>query len=337
MEINKGISNTQKGIEREINLKNNEIYDLKLINLNLENKYNSFRREEEENNSIIIKQNQRINELRELNSNLSYKNNTLTTKINEIPNKNYDGKDDKNLINNLKDDNMILTLDLENIRNQEIVLQNILQNNREENDKLNNDLNQMTQNLNLLNINDIRDRDINKYELKEKENKINELNYQKDKLIIEIKKQEQSLALIERDLREQKIEISNINDDYEDQCEYYVNEIEKLKLNISQLENDLKRINDYNKKKNINETLEYNDNLGELETLIFVDNNNLMEQIDIKQELNINLAKASLEEKRLIRDFENLKKGNYQQIQNDRLKDKNEDRERIINDLNQKK
>ena len=62
-----------------------------------------------------------------------------------------------------------------------------------------------------------------------------------------------------------------------------------------------------------------------------------MEQIDIKQELNINLAKASLEEKRLIRDFENLKKGNYQQIQNDRLKDKNEDRERIINDLNQKK
>lgn len=337
MEINKGISNTQKGIEREINLKNNEIYDLKLINLNLENKYNSFRREEEENNSIIIKQNQRINELRELNSNLSYKNNTLTTKINEIPNKNYDGKDDKNLINNLKDDNMILTLDLENIRNQEIVLQNILQNNREENDKLNNDLNQMTQNLNLLNINDIRDRDINKYELKEKENKINELNYQKDKLIIDIKKQEQSLALIERDLREQKIEISNINDDYEDQCEYYVNEIEKLKLNISQLENDLKRINDYNKKKNINETLEYNDNLGELETLIFVDNNNLMEQIDIKQELNINLAKASLEEKRLIRDFENLKKGNYQQIQNDRLKDKNEDRERIINDLNQKK
>ena len=337
MEINKGISNTQKGIEREINLKNNEIYDLKLINLNLENKYNSFRREEKENNSIIIKQNQRINELRELNSNLSYKNNTLTTKINEIPNKNYDGKDDKNLINNLKDDNMILTLDLENIRNQEIVLQNILQNNREENDKLNNDLNQMTQNLNLLNINDIRDRDINKYELKEKENKINELNYQKDKLIIEIKKQEQSLALIERDLREQKIEISNINDDYEDQCEYYVNEIEKLKLNISQLENDLKRINDYNKKKNINETLEYNDNLGELETLIFVDNNNLMEQIDIKQELNINLAKASLEEKRLIRDFENLKKGNYQQIQNDRLKDKNEDRERIINDLNQKK
>lgn len=132
MEINKGISNTQKGIEREINLKNNEIYDLKLINLNLENKYNSFRREEEENNSIIIKQNQRINELRELNSNLSYKNNTLTTKINEIPNKNYDGKDDKNLINNLKDDNMILTLDLENIRNQEIVLQNILQNNRRE-------------------------------------------------------------------------------------------------------------------------------------------------------------------------------------------------------------
>ena len=337
MEIDKGISNTQKGIEREINLKNNEIYDLKLINLNLENKYNSFRREEEENNSIIIKQNQRINELRELNSNLSYKNNTLTTKINEIPNKNYDGKDDKNLINNLKDDNMILTLDLENIRNQEIVLQNILQNNREENDKLNNDLNQMTQNLNLLNINDIRDRDINKYELKEKENNINELNYQKDKLIIDIKKQEQSLALIERDLREQKIEISNINDDYEDQCEYYVNEIEKLKLNISQLENDLKRINDYNKKKNINETLEYNDNLGELETLIFVDNNNLMEQIDIKQELNINLAKASLEEKRLIRDFENLKKGNYQQIQNDRLKDKNEDRERIINDLNQKK
>ena len=337
MEINKEISNTPKEIEKEINLKNNEIYDLKLINLNLENKYNSFRREEEENNSIIIKQNQRINELRELNSNLSYKNNTLTTKINEIPNKNYDGKDDKNLINNLKDDNMILTLDLENIRNQEIVLQNILQNNREENDKLNNDLNQMTQNLNLLNINDIRDRDINKYELKEKENKINELNYQKDKLIIEIKKQEQRLALIERDLREQKIEISNINDDYEDQCEYYVNEIEKLKLNISQLENDLKRINDYNKKKNINETLEYNDNLGELETLIFVDNNNLMEQIDIKQELNINLAKASLEEKRLIRDFENLKKGNYQQIQNDRLKDKNEDRERIINDLNQKK
>ena len=337
MEINKEISNNLKEIEKEINLKNNEIYGLKLINLNLENKYNSLIREEEENHSIIKKQNERINELRELNSNLSYKNNTLSTKIKEIPNKNYDGKDDKNLINDLKDDNMMLTLELENFKNQENVLQNILQNNINENEKLNNDLNQMSHSLNSLNINNKRDKDINKYELKEKENKINELNEQKDKLIIEIKKKEQSLALIERDLREQKIEFSNINEDYEDQCEYYVNEIEKLKLNISKLENDLKKNYDYNKNKNINEVLEFNDNLGELETIIFVDNNNLIDQIDIKQELNINLAKATLEEKRLIRDFENLKKGNLQQIENDRLKDKNEDRERIINDLNQEK
>ena len=325
MEINKEISNTPKEIEKEINVKNNEIYDLKLINLNLENKYNSLIREEEENKSIIKKQNERINELRELNSNLSYKNNTLITKIKEIPNKNYDGKDDKFLISDLENDNMMFTLEL----------QNILQNNINENEKLNNDLNQMSQSLNLLKVNDKRDKDINKYELKEKENKINELNEQKDKLIIEIKKKEQSLALIERDLREQKIEISNINEEYEDQCEYYVNEIEKLKLNISKLENDLKNKKDYNKNKETNEILEFNDNLGELETIIFVDNNNLNEQIDIKQELNINLAKATLEEKRLIRDFENLKKGNFQQIQNDRLKDKNEDRERIINELNQ--
>ena len=331
MEINKEISNTPKEIEKEINVKNNEIYDLKLINLNLENKYNSLIREEEENKSIIKKQNERINELRELNSNLSYKNNTLITKIKEIPNKNYDGKDDKFLISDLENDNMMFTLELENFKNQE----NILQNNINENEKLNNDLNQMSQSLNLLKVNDKRDKDINKYELKEKENKINELNEQKDKLIIEIKKKEQSLALIERDLREQKIEISNINEEYEDQCEYYVNEIEKLKLNISKLENDLKNKKDYNKNKETNEILEFNDNLGELETIIFVDNNNLNEQIDIKQELNINLAKATLEEKRLIRDFENLKKGNFQQIQNDRLKDKNEDRERIINELNQ--
>ena len=337
MEINKEISNTPKEIEKEINLKNNEIYDLKLINLNLENKYNSLIREEEENNSIIKKQNERINELRELNSNLSYKNNTLSTKIKEIPNKNYDGKDDKFLISDLENDNMMFTLELENFKNQENILQNILQNNINENEKLNNDLNQMSHSLNSLNINNKRDKDINKYELKEKENKINELNEQKDKLIIEIKKKEQSLALIERDLREQKIEISNINEEYEDQCEYYVNEIEKLKLNISKLENDLKKNYDYNKNKNINEVLEFNDNLGELETIIFVDNNNLIDQIDIKQELNINLAKATLEEKRLIRDFENLKKGNLQQIENDRLKDKNEDRERIINDLNQEK
>ena len=337
MEINKEISNTPKEIEKEINVKNNEIYDLKLINLNLENKYNSLIREEEENKSIIKKQNERINELRELNSNLSYKNNTLITKIKEIPNKNYDGKDDKFLISDLENDNMMFTLELENFKNQENVLQNILQNNINENEKLNNDLNQMSQSLNLLKVNDKRDKDINKYELKEKENKINELNEQKDKLIIEIKKKEQSLALIERDLREQKIEFSNINEDYEDQCEYYVNEIEKLKLNISKLENDLKKNYDYNKNKNINEVLEFNDNLGELETIIFVDNNNLIDQIDIKQELNINLAKATLEEKRLIRDFENLKKGNLQQIENDRLKDKNEDRERIINDLNQEK
>ncbi len=335
MEINKEISNTPKEIEKEINVKNNEIYDLKLINLNLENKYNSLIREEEENKSIIKKQNERINELRELNSNLSYKNNTLITKIKEIPNKNYDGKDDKFLISDLENDNMMFTLELENFKNQENILQNILQNNINENEKLNNDLNQMSQSLNLLKVNDKRDKDINKYELKEKENKINELNEQKDKLIIEIKKKEQSLALIERDLREQKIEISNINEEYEDQCEYYVNEIEKLKLNISKLENDLKNKKDYNKNKETNEILEFNDNLGELETIIFVDNNNLNEQIDIKQELNINLAKATLEEKRLIRDFENLKKGNFQQIQNDRLKDKNEDRERIINELNQ--
>jgi hypothetical protein len=337
LEINKEISNTPKEIEKEINVKNNEIYDLKLINLNLENKYNSLIREEEESKSIIKKQNERINELRELNSNLSYKNNTLITKIKEIPNKNYDGKDDKFLISDLENDNMMFTLELENFKNQENILQNILQNNINENEKLNNDLNQMSQSLNLLKVNDKRDKDINKYELKEKENKINELNEQKDKLIIEIKKKEQSLALIERDLREQKIEISNINEEYEDQCEYYVNEIEKLKLNISKLENDLKNKKDYNKNKETNEILEFNDNLGELETIIFVDNNNLNEQIDIKQELNINLAKATLEEKRLIRDFENLKKGNFQQIQNDRLKDKNEDRKRIINELNQNK
>ena len=188
MEINKEISNTPKEIEKEINVKNNEIYDLKLINLNLENKYNSLIREEEENKSIIKKQNERINELRELNSNLSYKNNTLITKIKEIPNKNYDGKDDKFLISDLENDNMMFTLELENFKNQENILQNILQNNINENEKLNNDLNQMSQSLNLLKVNDKRDKDINKYELKEKENKINELNEQKDKLIIEIKK-----------------------------------------------------------------------------------------------------------------------------------------------------
>ena len=66
-----------------------------------------------------------------------------------------------------------------------------------------------------------------------------------------------------------------------------------------------------------------------METELFVDNNRIKEQKEIKFELNTNYEFINLEEKRLKRDIENIKKDNFKQIENDRIEDEKEDRKNL--------
>ncbi len=117
-----------------------------------------------------------------------------------------------------------------------------------------------------------------------------------------------------------------MNDDYEDQSEFYKNKIIILQNNFEDLEKKI------NKNKNINnkEIYELKEVLGELETKQFVDNNRIKEQKEIKFELYRNYEYTNLEEKRLKRDFENMKKGNFKQIEIDRIEDEKEDRKNFM-------
>ena len=66
-----------------------------------------------------------------------------------------------------------------------------------------------------------------------------------------------------------------------------------------------------------------------METKQFVDNNRIKEQKEIKFELFRNYEYTNLEEKRLKRDIENIKKDNFKQIENDRIEDEKEDRKNL--------
>jgi hypothetical protein len=77
------------------------------------------------------------------------------------------------------------------------------------------------------------------------------------------------------------------------------------------------------------EIYELKEILGELETKQFVNNNRIKNQKEIKFELYSNYECSNLEEKRLKRDIENIKKDNFKQIENDRIEDEKEDRKNL--------
>ena len=75
---------------------------------------------DEENKIITMEsQNESINVLSEKNSKISFDNDTMNNKINQIEIANYDGKEDKILINKLINENMMLQLDLQNSKSEE--------------------------------------------------------------------------------------------------------------------------------------------------------------------------------------------------------------------------
>ena len=292
-------------------------------------KYNKMKNDEENKIITMESQNESINVLSEKNSKISFDNDTMNNKINQIEIANYDGKEDKILINKLINENMMLQLDLQNSKSEEQFFKEIINSNNEGIEKLKAEYTRVKTILKELNERPKEEEEIDEIELKEKEDIISQFQIEKTKLTIEIKKKEEILVNIERDIRQQKTEISNINEEFEDQVDFYKEQIDLLKMNIKQLENDLKKMEYIDSE----EIKILKDKLGELETKKFVEEEGINDQKEIKNEININKERLDLEIKRLKRDIEHIENENYEQIEKDRINDGEEDRKKILKDL----
>ena len=329
MEPKGGKEYNQKELESELELREKQIEELKTELSILKIKYNKMKNDEENKIITMESQNESINVLSEKNSKISFDNDTMNNKINQIEIANYDGKEDKILINKLINENMMLQLDLQNSKSEEQFFKEIINSNNEGIEKLKAEYTRVKTILKELNERPKEEEEIDEIELKEKEDIISQFQIEKTKLTIEIKKKEEILLNIERDIRQQKTEISNINDEFEDQVDFYKEQIDLLKMNIKQLENDLKKMEYIDSE----EIKILKDKLGELETKKFVEEEGINDQKEIKNEININKERLDLEIKRLKRDIENIENENYEQIEKDRINDGEEDRKKILKDL----
>ena len=329
MEPKGGKEYNQKELESELELREKQIEELKTELSILKIKYNKMKNDEENKIITMESQNESINVLSEKNSKISFDNDTMNNKINQIEIANYDGKEDKILINKLINENMMLQLDLQNSKSEEQFFKEIINSNNEGIEKLKAEYTRVKTILKELNERPKEEEEIDEIELKEKEDIISQFQIEKTKLTIEIKKKEEILVNIERDIRQQKTEISNINEEFEDQVDFYKEQIDLLKMNIKQLENDLKKMEYIDSE----EIKILKDKLGELETKKFVEEEGINDQKEIKNEININKQRLDLEIKRLKRDIENIENENYEQIEKDRINDGEEDRKKILKDL----
>ena len=329
MEPKGGKEYNQKELESELELREKQIEELKTELSILKIKYNKMKNDEENKIITMESQNESINVLSEKNSKISFDNDTMNNKINQIEIANYDGKEDKILINKLINENMMLQLDLQNSKSEEQFFKEIINSNNEGIEKLKAEYTRVKTILKELNERPKEEEEIDEIELKEKEDIISQFQIEKTKLTIEIKKKEEILVNIERDIRQQKTEISNINDEFEDQVDFYKEQIDLLKMNIKQLENDLKKMEYIDSE----EIKILKDKLGELETKKFVEEEGINDQKEIKNEININKERLDLEIKRLKRDIEHIENENYEQIEKDRINDGEEDRKKILKDL----
>lgn len=329
MEPKGGKEYNQKELESELELREKQIEELKTELSILKIKYNKMKNDEENKINTMESQNESINELSEKNSKISFENDAMINKINQIEISNYDGKEDKILINKLINENMMLQLDLQNSKSEEQFFKEIVNFNNEGIEKLKAEYTRVKTILKELNERPKEEEEIDEIELKEKEDIISQFQIEKTKLTIEIKKKEEILLNIERDIRQQKTEISNINDEFEDQVDFYKEQIDLLKMNIKQLENDLKKMEYIDSE----EIKILKDKLGELETKKFVEEEGINDQKEIKNEININNERLDLEIKRLKRDIENIENENYEQIEKDRINDGEEDKKKILKDL----
>ena len=241
MEPKGGKEYNQKELESELELREKQIEELKTELSILKIKYNKMKNDEENKINTMESQNESINELSEKNSKISFENDAMINKINQIEISNYDGKEDKILINKLINENMMLQLDLQNSKSEEQFFKEIVNFNNEGIEKLKAEYTRVKTILKELNERPKEEEEIDEIELKEKEDIISQFQIEKTKLTIEIKKKEEILVNIERDIRQQKTEISNINEEFEDQVDFYKEQIDLLKMNIKQLENDLKK------------------------------------------------------------------------------------------------
>ena len=119
MEPKGGKEYNQKELESELELREKQIEELKTELSILKIKYNKMKNDEENKIITMESQNESINVLSEKNSKISFDNDTMNNKINQIEIANYDGKEDKILINKLINENMMLQLDLQNSKSEE--------------------------------------------------------------------------------------------------------------------------------------------------------------------------------------------------------------------------
>ena len=325
IKVNKENDSYHKELQYQITLKDTEINDLKRTLFISQIKYNYTKKNDEVKKLIIKEQNEKIKQLKDSNNFFFRNNSEIKYKIDSNQIDNYNEDEYIQLIYKLKNSNMLLKMNLENAKDEEYNLVNILKQNEEQIYELKNNLFNVSSNINSINyFFDIRNNEfINENELKLKENEINKLQVERDKLKIAIRKAEENHTNIERDIRKQKLKISNMNDDYEDQSNFYKNKITILKQNFENLKKKIQK-----NLKNF-EIYELKEILGELETKQFVNNNRIKNQKEIKFELYSNYECSNLEEKRLKRDIENIKKDNFKQIENDRIEDEKEDRKNL--------
>ena len=188
MEPKGGKEYNQKELESELELREKQIEELKTELSILKIKYNKMKNDEENKINTMESQNESINVLSEKNSKISFDNDTMNNKINQIEIANYDGKEDKILINKLINENMMLQLDLQNSKSEEQFFKEIVNFNNEGIEKLKAEYTRVKTILKELNERPKEEEEIDEIELKEKEDIISKFQIEKTKLTIEIKK-----------------------------------------------------------------------------------------------------------------------------------------------------
>ncbi len=173
MEPKGGKEYNQKELESELELREKQIEELKTELSILKIKYNKMKNDEENKIITMESQNESINQLSEKNSKISFDNDAMNNKINQIEIVNYDGKEDKILINKLINENMMLQLDLQNSKSEEQFFKQLVNSNNEGIEKLKAEYTRVKTILKELNERPKEEEEIDEIELKEKEDIIN--------------------------------------------------------------------------------------------------------------------------------------------------------------------
>ena len=168
IKVNKENDSYHKELQYQITLKDTEINDLKRTLFISQIKYNYSKKNDEVKKLIIKEQNEKIKQLIDSNNFFFRNNSEIKYKIDSNQIDNYNEDEYIQLIYKLKNSNMLLKMNLENAKDEEYNLVNILKQNEEQIYELKNNLFNVSSNINSINyFFDIRNNEfINENELK---------------------------------------------------------------------------------------------------------------------------------------------------------------------------